>query len=217
MMRGGLFSSPVAPPTAPPASPPPHLDRPRMPRRPRGVEQPSGLLWFVAALVLTHVWRLHDFSPVTRALRPTIVLTVIGLLILVVRGGAKGASARLRSPISLLFIALVALAIAGLPFSLDPADAAQYFASRFLPHVLVGLLIAASVRSIRDAEFLVVTALVGAVAYNLFMHITVPVGPGGRWDLLRYREVLRYYDVNDLALMLVVMMPLTLYFMRAGV
>jgi O-antigen ligase len=215
-MRGALVAPRVAPKIAQPAPQQQHEG----PRAPRGASlewRPSGLLWIVAGLMLTDLWRLHDFFPVIRALRPSIALTALGLLVLVVRGGAKGAAERLRSPVSLLFIALAALALAGLPFSIDPADATRYFTSRFLTHALVGLLVAASVRCIRDAEFLVVTALVGAVVYNVFMHVTVPVGPEGRWELLAYREVLRYYDVNDLALMLVVMIPLTLYYMRAGV
>ncbi len=60
----------------------------------------------------------------------------------------------------------------------------------------------------RDAEFLALGTLCGAFVHTVFVHATATIGPDGRW------MVLPYYDVNDLALMLVVMVPLTVYFMR---
>jgi O-antigen ligase len=82
--------------------------------------------------------------------------------------------------------------------------------STFLPHAVAGLLVALSVRSVQDAEFLALGTLAGAFVHTLFIHATVPTGLDGRWTDLPF------YDVNDLALMLVVMIPLTVYFMRRG-
>ncbi|MDQ3998348.1 MAG: O-antigen ligase family protein, partial [Gemmatimonadota bacterium] len=115
---------------------------------------------------------------------------------------------RLRSPVVLWFGLFLGLILAGLPFSLDPAQSARFLGTSLLPHVMTGVLVAASVRTVSDAEFLALGTLVGACVHTLAVHATAVVGPDGRWANLPY------YDPNDLALMLVAMIPLTLYFMR---
>ena len=209
MMRGGLVGAPGATPElrvgAAPALPAAAAGAPpRAGRSPR----PDALVYVVLGVILTDVWRLHDLIPATRVLRPSIALTVLGLLLLAAGGDVPRALHRLRSPVAVWFAVLVGLMLAGLPFSLDPAQSARSFMSTFLPHATAGFLVAVSVRSVRDAEFLALGTLAGACIHTLVIHATVPGGADGRWTDLPY------YDVNDLALMLVAMIPLTLYFMR---
>jgi hypothetical protein len=170
--------------------------------------RPDAFLYVVLGAILTDVWRLHDLVPATRVARPSIVLIIVGLALFVAGSGRSRGLHVLRSPVVMLLGIFVALMLAGLPFSLDPVQSGRAVASSFLPSVMVGFLVAVSVRGVEDAEFLALGTLGGAVVHTLFVHLTVPVDLEGRWTELPH------YDVNDLALMLVVMIPLTLYFMR---
>jgi putative inorganic carbon (hco3(-)) transporter len=207
-VRGGLGAPPGAAPElrAPPVSAPAAAARGALPTVRSA--RPGGLLYVVLGVILTDVWRLHDLVSATRVARPSIALTAVGLVLLAAGGGAPHATHRLRSPVVLWFGVFLGLILAGLPFSLDPAQSARFLATSFLPHVVAGVLVAASVRSVSDAEFLALGTLVGACVHTLAVQATAVVGPDGRW------ADLPYYDVNDLALMLVAMIPLTLYFMR---
>jgi O-antigen ligase len=208
-MRGGLVGAPGATPElregAPAAIP---AAAPAAPRRAGRSQRPDALLYVVLAAILTDVWRLHDLVPATRVLRPSIALTGLAFLLLAAGGDIPRALRRLRSPVAVWFGVLVGLMLVGLPFSLDPAQSAHSLVSMFLPHAAVGFLVAVTVRSVRDAEFLALGILAAACVHTLVIHATVPLGADGRWTDLPY------YDVNDLALMLVAMIPLTLYFMR---
>jgi putative inorganic carbon (HCO3(-)) transporter len=211
MMRGGLVRLPVPAPELRAATPTVvpvtgAAERQRV----ADTARPDALLYVVLGVVLTDVWRLHDLVPATRVLRPSLALTALGLALIVAGGDSSRALRRLRSPVSLWLALFVGLMLASLPFSLDPAQSTRFFISNFLPHAMAGLLVAVSVRSVRDAEFLAFGTLIGACVHTLFIHATVPMGVDRRWTLLPF------YDVNDLALMLVAMIPLTVYFMRRG-
>jgi O-antigen ligase len=206
-MRGGLVGPAAAAPAlraAPSRTP---ADGRRAPTPVARGARPDALLYVVLGIILTDVWRLHDLVPATRVARPSLALTALGFVLLAIGGRFSRALHRLRSPIALWFGVFIGLMLVGLPFSLDPAQSADYFKSVVLPRVVAAFLVAASLRSVRDAEFLALGTLVGAFVYML-VHVTGPVDAEGRWTALRY------YDVNDLALMLVVMIPLTLYFLR---
>jgi O-antigen ligase len=207
-MRGGLVGPRgAAPELRMPPSPGPtaaRLARAPTTRAPR----PDALLYVVLGVILTDVWRLHDLVPATRVLRPSLALTLLGLIVFAAGGNVSRALHRLRSPVTLWLGLFVGLMLAGVPFSLDPAQSARSFVSTFLPHAMTGLLVAVSVHSVEDAEFLALGTLVGACIHTLVIHATVPVGADRRW------VELPFYDVNDLALMLVAMIPLTVYFMR---
>jgi O-antigen ligase len=197
-MRGGLSVQPVGSPVVAGAT------------RRRGLTvRPDALIYLSLAIVLTMVWRLHDFIPVVRAMRPSMVLTLASLALLILRRDPARRLLRLRSPVAVWLGVLLALMVAGIPFSLDPGHSTRFFTNTILPFVLAGFVVAASIRNVDDLELLALGALVGGCVYTLIIHALVPVDAGGRW-----MDTLGHYDVNDLALMLVAMFPLTLYFMR---
>jgi O-antigen ligase len=206
-MRGGLTGPAAAAPKPRAADARAPSTGPLAPASVARGPRPDALVYVVLGVILTDVWRLHDLVPATRVVRPSLTLTALGFVLLAIGGGFSRAADRLRSPIALWFGVFVGLMLVGLPFSLDPAQSTDYFKSVVLPRVIAGFLVAASVRSVRDAEFLALGTLAGAFVY-MVVHVTGPVDAEGRWTALRY------YDVNDLALMLVVMIPLTLYFLR---
>jgi putative inorganic carbon (HCO3(-)) transporter len=205
-MRGGLDGSPSSArkPRVASASFPAAASRvTQVAQRAR----PDALLRVALGVVLTDVWRLHDLVPATRVLRPSIALTVLGLLLLATGGDVSRRLHRLRSPVAAWFVVFVGLMLVGLPFSLDPAQSGRSFMSMVLPHAMAGFLVAVSVRSVQDAEYLALGALAGGCIHTLVVHATAPVAADGRLTGVAY------YDANDLALMLVTMVPLTLYFM----
>jgi O-antigen ligase len=206
-MRGGMVTqrAPVNLRPTPAAAP---VVRHHAPPAVTREAPPSALLYVVVGVILTDVWRLHDLVPATRVLRPSIVLSLLALAMFLVGGNVYRTLGRLRSPIVVWLAVFFGLVLLGIGFSLDPALSTQTLLSTFLPHVLTGVLVAVSVRSVRDAEFLALGTLVGAAIHTVFVHATATLGPDGRW------AELPYYDVNDLALMLVMMIPLTMYFMQ---
>jgi putative inorganic carbon (hco3(-)) transporter len=199
-MRGGLAGAPM--PAAGGAGE--ALRRAPGPR-------PDALLYVVLSVILTAVWRLHDLVPAVRALRPSIVLTAVGLaLVAIDRDSARGLG-RLRSPVTAWLGVLGALMVIGIPFGLNPDHSVRFFGNGIIPYIAVGFLVASSVRGVEDIEWLGLGTLVGACVYTGVMHASRGVDPlTGRWSELAF------YDANDLALMLVSMLPLTLYFMRRG-
>jgi O-antigen ligase len=197
-MRGGLSVQPVGAEMAVDAG-----------QRPAAAARPDALIYLSLAIMLTMVWRLHDFIPLVRAMRPSIVLTLASLAFLILQRDRTRGSGRLRSPVTVWLGVLLLLMAAGIPFSLEPAHSARFFTNTIVPFVLAGFVVAASIRSIDDLELLALGALVGGCIYTVILHALLPVDAGGRWI-----DTLGHYDVNDLALMLVAMFPLTLYFMR---
>jgi O-antigen ligase len=171
----------------------------------------DALLYVVLGVILTAVWRWHDFVPAARALRPSILLTVLGLALLAADRDPARRLSRLRSPVVSWLAVIGALMLLGIPFSLNPDHSARFFANAILPYVLAGFLVAASIRNVKDIEWLALGTLVGGVVHTALLHATRGIDPvTGRWGPLVQ------YDANELALMLVSMLPLTLFFMRRG-
>jgi O-antigen ligase len=213
-MRGGLTTP------APPARPITGQQQPRFRLAVRADEpapapawaRPDALLYAVLGVVLTSVWRLHDLVPAVRALRPSIALTLLALLLVAIDRHPGQRLARLRSPVVAWLAVLLAIMVIGLPFSLDPGRSTDFFATEVAPFVLVGLLVAVSLRSVAEVEWLILGTLVAGCVFTLVIHAVADVDAGGRWTDMD----MVYYDTNDLALMLVSMIPLTLYVMRRG-
>ena len=82
----------------------------------------------------------------------------------------------------------------------------------FVKTVLMYLVMAGSVRGVRDVERLGGIYLFGAVAYAGVVLSRFDLGAGDAWRLGR----LYYYDANDFATLAVTAMPLGLYFVHAG-
>jgi O-antigen ligase len=101
---------------------------------------------------------------------------------------------------------MLALVLVGIPFSLDPAATRTFLVSWLLPSALTAVLIVVSVRTMDDLDWLAAVTLVGGCVYIVLMLLTRPLDVDGRWTTIVF------YDPNDLALVLVGLLPLTLYF-----
>jgi putative inorganic carbon (HCO3(-)) transporter len=205
-MRGGLrFNLPVARLAGPVVWPPRMRAHEPSPRA-----RPDALLYAIAAMIMSYVWRLQDVVPALAAARPAILLLGVGVIAAVLRPDAASGLRRLRSPILISLALLLALAAAGAPFSLDPAGTASFVVWSLIPTALIAAFTTFGARTLEDIEWIVLATLVGAVGYTLAMYATKPLDEFGRW------MPLVHYNPNGLSLLLVALVPPTLYFMRPG-
>jgi putative inorganic carbon (HCO3(-)) transporter len=197
-MRGGLrVGAPGSARTRPVST---------VPGVPSRTSRPNLLLYVVAAALLAYMWRFQDIFPALARLRPTTVLSIVALGIAAITVDHAAGLRRLRSPVMIRLGLMLALVLVGIPFSLDPAATRSFLISWLLPSALLAVLIVLSVRTMDDLEWLAAVTLVGGCAYTALMLLTRPLDATGRWTTIVF------YDPNDLALVMVGLLPLTLYF-----
>ena len=173
--------------------------------------KPDLLLYALSLMILTNVWRLQDLFPVLGILKLNLVATVLTIALFAIDRDPARHITRLKSPILYCLLAVLALAILGVPMSLWPRRSATFVARDFLPNLVLMVMIAATVRRVRDLYWLAMVNLLGASVFSLFVQLNFEVGPGGRLGHLVY------YDANDLALVLVCTVPFAiLFFVRHG-
>lgn len=170
----------------------------------------DALLWALAAVILTSVWRVQDLFPVLGVVRPAMLTVGVALLLFALDRGARRRLAWLGSPVIGFLLAFVAILVIGAPVSIWPGGSIAFLVKDLLPSVALAVMIAAAVRAPRDVEWIMLASLLGAVLYCAVILLTVQVEASGRLGRLRF------YDVNDLALLIDATIPFALYFARPG-
>jgi hypothetical protein len=168
------------------------------------------LIYAVAILGLTYVWRIQDIlTPLAFIKFPTL----IGLAALTMYSSDRLRVRRLRFVRSWILRLLLAFAIiiaAGIPTSLLASKSLGFLLKDFLPDVLMVVLVAACVRGARDLDWLLAVHMCGATLYGLYALLFFDIDYSGRLGRILY------YDGNDLALATVSTVPLAIYFLRDG-
>ena len=170
------------------------------------------LLLCVAGYLLTSVGRVHQLFPVLEGLRPALLT---GLLAIALYSVDRREDRRLRRvwvPATRWLLALVAWMVLSVPSALVIGASFDLVFGNFIKTALMVVVVAASVRGLRDVERLVLAYLMGAVAYAVVVVLRFDLGGGDAWRLGR----LYYYDANDFATFIVTAMPFGLYFLHAG-
>ncbi len=172
--------------------------------------RPDALLWALAFMNVTYVWRLPSIVSVLKPLRLALVSGALALcLFLLDRSPRRRVVDLPMTPVRLV-AAFVGLMILSTPAGLYPTHSAQYLVQTILPALLLMIMIAASMRSLADIEWFAMVNMVAAGGYCLFVLWVFRVGREGRL------AELIYYDGNDLALHMVATLPLTAYFLTRG-
>ena len=171
---------------------------------------PDLLLCALTLMVLTYVWRIQDLSSVVGALRLNLTSVALATALLVMDRHPARRLRHLSSPILVCGLALFGLALLGLAASLWPSRSASFLLRGQGTNMAVMVMVAASVRSMRDLEWVALANLLGACAYSGFINLTEEIGPHGRFSELVY------YDVNDLSLVLLCTIPFAIYFVVRG-
>jgi O-antigen ligase len=159
------------------------------------------LLLTAAAMILVSVARLHAFVPGLEAVRPALLLSLVAVPVLLLSQTGARRMDRLRGPLGYAMAFLVFWAALGSPFGVYPGLSIRFVLEGFSPTVLLAVVIAASVRDVRDLERLLKVFALGAIAFAVLANAGGArlVGGGG-------------YDPNDAAMFIVSALPLVMYF-----
>jgi O-antigen ligase len=164
------------------------------------------LLGCVAVYIATAVGRVHQLFPILSVIRPALLATVVSIgLYLLVQSGPRRIG-RLQSRPTTLLLGLLVWAGLSAPFALNQGVAIRSWID-YTVTVVMALVVAGSVRRVRDVERLIFVYFAATVLYTAIVLSRFQLGSGD-WRLGR----LYYYDANDLATLIVTAMPLGLYF-----
>jgi O-antigen ligase len=169
--------------------------------------RPDRLMRAIALMLFTYVWRMQDAFPILGKLQ----LAAIALLTaVVIFSSARHVARRLRliqsAATAKLIVALLIIMCIGVPFSLWQGHSAMFVLKSYLPNIVFFMLVAASVRTVRDIEWFALMNLYGALVFATVVSLFFHVGGDGRLGGLIY------YDANDFALVMVSTIPFAFYF-----
>lgn len=176
-----------------------------LPTRRGGERKPDALLWMLAAMIFTYVWRIQDLFPFLGMVRIALIVGIVALLLFITDRRRERRLEHVRSPVLKIVLAMAGLLVLGIPTSLWPGKSFTFLFTDFLPIVALMIMIAASVRSFRDLEWLARINLNGAFLYAFFVLVFFDPGQGGRLGNLVY------YDSNDFALLMMATMPIAVF------
>jgi O-antigen ligase len=164
----------------------------------------------VALMLFTYVWRLQDAFPILgKAQLPAFAL-LAGLIYYASTKHPTRRARLIKGPTTKLVVALMVIMIIGVPFSLWVGHSATFVLKGMLPNALFLLLVATSVRTIRDVDWYALVNLYGALVYTTVVSLFFSVGGDGRLGGLIF------YDSNDFALVMVCTIPFAIYFLGKG-
>ena len=174
---------------------------------------PQRLRWdtlqvVLALLVLVQVWRVQDLLPVIAIPGLPVLCTLAVLLLLVLDRDPRRRLDSLKQPVVRAGVALLLLATLSIPGSLYPRYSASFVVTDYMRSVALMLMIATSVRGVGDFRRLAWLQIVGVTLFCAVSLARGQVDPDGRL------VVRSYYNSNDLALLIVSTLPLTLYLWR---
>lgn len=171
--------------------------------------QPWGALQIALAMVvMLQVWRAHELFPGLAVRGLPILATVTAVALFALSNGLGRRLNSLNHPIVRAAFGILALVALSVPGSLYPGGSANFLLKDYLRSVILMLLIAASIRGLTDLRRYAWLQLAGVTLFSAVIVARAQMGADGR-----LRDV-AYYDVNDLAMLIVCTLPLVLYLWR---
>ena len=170
------------------------------------------LLLCVAGHILTAVGRVHQLFPVVGALRPAILTGLLAMALYLFDRQDERQPRRVLLPTTKLVLTFLLWTIASTAGAIVLGNSFDVVFGNLVKTVLMCVVLAGSVRGLRDVERLTMVYVVAATIYAIVVVARFDLGEGSDWRLGR----LYYYDANDLATYLVTAMPLGVYFLLTG-
>lgn len=168
------------------------------------------LLACCAVYIATAVGRVHELFPILLPLKPALLASAMAVgLYLLQQFGLRRVN-RLRSATTSCLLGLLAWSCLSIPWALHPGVAFTYLTDNFVKTVVMCLVLAGSIRSVRDIERLALVYFAVTVVYTAVVLSRFQLGADS-WRLGR----LYNYDANDFATLIATAMPLGLYFVLA--
>jgi O-antigen ligase len=177
-----------------------------------GVQElpPDRLLKALGWMLFAYIWRLQDVLPALGKIQLPLLVAGITIMFFISSRQKIRSLKLVRSRLLSLGVILFAIMLIGVPMSLWPARSLSFAIKSESENLVLMALIAASIRSMRDIEWLTKINLYGALFFSLMVSLFFKVGSDGRLSNLVF------YDANDFALVMVVTIPFALYFLRGG-
>lgn len=167
------------------------------------------LLVTVAVYVATAVGRVHQLFPMLLPLKPAMVSALLAILLLVLQQSGQRRLGLLRSATTSCLLGLLVWGALSVPGALNQGIAFQTWTD-LVRSVGMGLVVAASIRAVRDIERVTLVYFGVTVVYTAVVLSRFQLGADS-WRLAG----LYYYDANDFATLITTAMPLGLYFVIA--
>lgn len=171
----------------------------------------DALLLVLALMALTYIWRVQDLFPPIGRISPALTVTIAALVLWFFDADRRRRLHLIDTPTLRLLLGLIVFMLLSVPGSLWPGNSVRFLYQDFGLTVVFMLLVAVAIRGTRDLEWFAMIHVLGATMYSAVVLARGKVSADGRLSGLNY------YDANDLALVLVCTLPLTVYFMRKEV
>jgi hypothetical protein len=162
-------------------------------------------------MALTYVWRVQDLFPALGRLSPALLMTLVAIAAWMFDTDVRRQLRRVDTTTTRLVLVLVALMLLGLPGSIWQGNSVRFLYQDFGLTLVFMVLIATSIRGRRDVEWFALAHVLGATLYSAVVLTRGKIDSDGRLGGLSY------YDANDLSLVLVCTLPMTVYFLRREV
>ena len=166
----------------------------------------------VAGYILFAVGRAHQLFPALQALRPAILTGLLAITLYVLDRHVNRRAVLLWVSSTRCLLALLAWMMLSVPGAIVTGNSFNIVFDNFVKTVLMYVVVAGSVRDVRDVERLASVYLAGAAVYSAVVLVRFDLGSGDAWRLGR----LYYYDANDFATLVVTALPFGLYFALAA-
>jgi O-antigen ligase len=166
----------------------------------------------VAVYVATAVGRVHDLFPVLQPLRPALVSAALAVGLFLLQQSGPRQVTRLRSATTACVLGLLLWAALSVPGALSVGVAFRFLTDFFVKTVIMYIVIAGCMRSVRDVERLVFVYFAATAVYAAVVLVRFQLGGGDDWRLSHLYD----YDANDFATLIGTAMPLGLYFVLTG-
>jgi len=171
---------------------------------------PDRLIKAIGWMLFAYIWRIQDVLPILGKIQLPLLVAGLSLAFFVSSRHRLRSVKLIRTRLFYLAVILFAIMLIGVPMSLWPARSLSFAVKSQSENVVLMCLVAASVRSMRDIEWFAKINVYGALFFAGIVSLFFSVGQDGRLGNLVY------YDANDFALVMVVTIPFTLFFLRAG-
>ena len=166
------------------------------------------LLVALAVLVLIQVWGVQSLFQSLAVPGLLSVVTCVTLLLWALDRDRRRRLGSLKHPVVRAALGLLLLAALSIPGSLDPTKSVDIVFQGYLRAVLLMLLVAAVVRGVADLRRLAWLQIAGLTLFCLVTTERFWTGINDKhWSPV-------YYDVNDLAILIVSVLPFVLYLWR---
>ena len=165
------------------------------------------LLVCIAVYLATAVGRIHEVFPILQALKPTLLAAAMSIGLYLLQRSSQRRMRLVNSRTTACLIGLVLWGALSVPAALNQGLAFQSWTD-FARTIVMCFVIAASVRRPSDVERLFLVYFGVTVLYTAVVLSRFHLGGGDTWRL----GDLYTYDANDLATLIVIAMPLGLYF-----